>query len=480
MTVRDEMPYIPLEPKAKKRALAGALMIWAHYLMFVMTMPAAMPTIMQGYDMMGWSAILGGVCSVLACVAVPIGGKLGDQFGRRKVCLLVGYTLFALLILSSIRTNRVIFSVLYVGISLCNGILSPYPLTILSDLSTTRERPKLVGIYSALNGIAYLAGMVMGGIITDYIGELFTFIFFMPIGLLGILLLTIYYPNKRADHHASIDKKGLLLMVSSISSILVWCSFGGTQFPRFSLLGISLLVLGGVLLVALIRVEQHVAEPLIDITMFRYKPFVIAFVSFAVIPFMTSQYSSQLILFGQLSLGLSATVSSTLTLPKNLVFAIFPPLVSALLARDSRRYRKVFLLYGIILSVGSIFVATWGRNTSIWYIYGVMAVIGVCSCVSNSFPLYAQITLPQKRVGLASSMIMFGSSFGTAVCSAVYNVVYNGRYQRAMELGGGEHLADAIAEIFSIMARFTIACGVIITVCTLLLVPRGEPKRYTE
>lgn len=480
MVIQNEIPYIPLEPKAKKLALAGALMVWAHYLMFVMTMPAAMPTIMQGYDMMGWSAILGGVCSVLACVAVPIGGKLGDQFGRRKVCLLVGYTLFALLILAAFRTNRVIFSVLYAGISLCNGILSPYPLTILSDLSTTKERPKLVGIYSALNGIAYLAGMVMGGVITDYIGPHFTFVFFMPIGLLGILFLTLYYPNKAAEHHASIDKKGLVLMVCSISSILVWCSFGGTQFPRFSPLGISLLVLGGVLLAVLLWVEKRTEEPLIDLTMFRYKPFVIAFVSFAVIPFMTSQYSSQLILFGQLSLGLTATMSATLTLPKNLVFAIFPPLVSRLLTKDSRRYRKVFLTYGIVLAIGSTFVATWGRDTSIWYIYAVMAVIGICSCVSNSFPLYAQITLPQRRVGMASSMIMFGSSFGTAVCSAVYNVVYNQRYQRAMELGGGEHLADAIAEIFSIMARFTVACGVIITVCTLLLVPRGEPKRYTE
>jgi len=469
--VRDEVAYIPLETREKKRALVGTYLLWFHHVLFSLTTPVILPSVMETYDMMGWYAILSGLSALLGCVAVPIGGKLGDIYGRRRVCLLCGYSVLGLMILCAFQTSGPIFIGIYSLVSFLNGVLGSYPITILSDLSTTYERPRLVGLYSAVNGVGFFVGMLLGGVIADYIGAFYGFVFFMPIGLTGVLLLTWNYPNKPADHHVPIDKIGLVLMVASVSCILAWCFFGGLLFPRGSALGIALLVGGVVLLGVLLRVERRISEPLLDLNMFRYKPFIVASVSFVLFPFFANLCSSLLILYGKTTLGLSATMSASLALPKNLMFSLIPPFVGAWLGRDYARFRPVFLSCGGAMAVGSLIAATWNGNTPVLFIYLTMVIFGVSSCSTNTFPLYVQVTLPQKDIGIASSMVMFFNAFGGALYNALYNIAYNGRYQEAMAQGGGEHLAKAINEVFSQMALWSALGGIIVVALAFFLVP---------
>lgn len=473
---KEEIAYIPLEPKAKKRALAGTYLLWFHQVLFGLCTPVILPTVMETYNMMGWYAILSGLSALLSCVSVPIGGKLGDIYGRRKVCLLCGYSVMVLMVLCVFQTSGPVFIGLYCVVSFLNGILGAYPITILSDLSTTYERPRLVGLYSAVNGLGFFAGLLLGGVIADYIGAFYGFVFFMPIGLTGILLLTWNYPNKPADHYVPIDKVGLVLMVASVSCILSWCFFGGILFPRGSALGIALLVGGGVLLGVLLWTESRIAEPLIDLRMFRHKPVVVASVSFTLFPLFANLCASLLILYGKTTLGLSATMSASLSLPKNLMFSLLPPLVGAWLGRDYARFRTVFLACGTAMTVGSLISATWSGSTPVIFIYLTMVIFGVCSCTTNTYPLYVQVTIPQKDVGIASSMVMFFNAFGAALYNAFYNIAYNGRYQRAMELGGGEHLAKAINEVFSTMALWSALGGAIVVALAFFLVPGHKRK----
>lgn len=478
MAIQIAPAYIQLEEKAKKRALLGIYLLWAHRVLFSFTTPVVLPAVMESYDMMGWYAIQSGLAALLGCITAPIGGKLGDIFGRRKICLPLAWTMLAFTVLCTLKLPGPVFFVAYIMVSFLNGFLSAYPISIISDLSTTAERPRLVGLYATINGVGMIVAMLLGGVIADNLDPFLGFALFAPVGALGLILLSAYYPNKPADHKVSVDKWGILLMSCGVSAILIWCFFGGVLFPRVSVLGIALIVMGAILIVTLFWVEKRVKEPLIDLGMFRRKPFAQSALACFLITPMPTLCSSILILFGSVSLGLSNTVTGTLALPKNILFALLPSVLGTWLGRDFRRFRTIFFLCGATTALGSFISATWNISTPILAIYLTMLLFGVStSCQATAIQLYVQVTLPQKELGVAAAMVSFSGSIGSAIFNAAYNIVYNSKYAAAMELGGGEHLAHAITEVFSSMSILTGVCGALIVAVTLLLIPKGSGGR---
>jgi len=422
--------------------------------------------------------VLTGICALLAAVAIPIGGKLGDRFGRRRMCLWVGYIRILLMTSCAIPTSGPVFFVMYCIARTLGGVMSAFPAAILSDVTNKEERPRFFGIYGGINGAAFVFGLFLGGVIVDYLGGLSAFVLFAPFGLTALILITRFFPNKPSENPAPIDVRGMVLMTLGVGSVLVWCSFGGRFFSRTSPFGIALLVAGAVFLWLLFRVEQKVPDPLINLKMFRMKPLIISFSGNLLIAPMMSTFSSVLILFGEHSLGLSATVCGTLALPKNIMFALVPPLLGAWLAKDHSRFRITFLGAGIFLTAGCVIASFWNTSTPVLTIYLSMLVLGVGTCCQTvSIQPYTQVKVPQKDLGVATAMVSFANSFGVVIFNVVYNMVYNPRYNAAVELGAETHLPAAMTEIFSIMCVFSAFCCALIVVLTLILVPRKEGKR---
>ena len=109
-----------------------------------------------------------------------------------------------------------------------------------------------------------------------------------------------------------------------------------------------------------------------------------------------------------------------------------------------------------------------------------MILFGIAtSCQATAIQLCVQVSVPQKDLGIGSSMVIFGNSIGSAIYSAFYNVVYNSKYNEAIALGGGEHLSRAITEVFSAISLLSAICGVLVVIANLLIVPK-EPQRETE
>lgn len=472
--------HIQLEDKAKKSILVGIFLFYFNRVLFTFTVPVIMPSVMEEYGLMGWYAIQSGLNALMSCIAMPIGGKIGDIFGRRKVFLLGGYTTLGLSLLCSIRLTGPLFFGLYTVISFLNGLIGSYTASMISDVTTTRERPRLFGIMSTINGIGVVIGLPLGGIIADYLGAFWGFAVYVPLGVIGILLIARYYPNRPADHHVAVDKMGIGLIACSFGSILAWCFFGGVLFPRVSAIGITLLVLGGIFLVILLRAESRIEEPLLDLKMFRHKAFTASFLTYLFIAPMPNLCSSVLILYGKMGLGLSATVASTLAMPKNIVFCILPTFMGIWLGRQYKNFRRIFILCGATIAIGSFISASWGLDTALIAIYLTMILFGVAtSCQATAVQLCVQVSLPQKDLGVASSMVIFGNSVGSALYNAFYNIVYNSKYNAAMALGGGEHMAQAMTDVFSAMSILSAVCGVAIVILNILIVPQ-QPQHEKE
>ncbi len=470
-------PYVKLEKKRKYGAIAGAGLLWFYNLIFSFTMPVVLPTLMETYGMMALYAVLGGITSLLLCIATPIGGKLGDRFGRRRICLFAGFMRLALMVFCAIPTSGPVFFAVYVTGNLLGGLLSAFPAAILGDVTTAEERPRWFGVFGTINGAALFLGLLCGGIIVDFLGAFSVFLVFAPFGLASMLLLACCYPNHPVPNPSPIDGAGMVLLGGGFACILAWCAFGGTIFPRVSPIGIGLLALGVALFAVLLIVERRVKDPLLNLKLFRLKPFSMSFWAYLLIAPMMCLCSAQLVLFGQRAIGLTAAVSGTLAVPKNLMFLIFPSMLGAWISRDHHRFRPAFLVCGTAITVACAIASTWTVSTPILAIYLTMIVFGVGSCFQAvSIQPYMQVSVDPRDMGIASAMILFANSFGVAIFNAVYNIFYNARYAAAVEMGGGEHLATAMADTFSAMAIFSAVCGAILVVLALVLIPRRRAE----
>lgn len=464
-------PYIALERKAKGRVIAGAGLLWFYNLIFSFTMPVVLPTLMKHYGLLGFLAVLSGLTSLLLCIATPIGGKLGDRYGRRRVCLAAGYLRLALMLFCAIPTNGALFFAAYVTGNLLGGILSAFPSAILGDVTVPEERPRWFGLFGTINGAALFFGLLCGGIIVDLLGAFSVFLVFAPVGFAAMALLTAYYPNRPTPGKVSADRAGIFLLGCGFACILSWCAFGGLLFPRASVLGGVLLIAGVVLLLLLFWVETRAADPLLDLRLFRIKPFAMSFFAYLLIAPMMCLCSSLLVLFGQMGLGLSAMVSGTLAVPKNILFLVGPVFLGGWIARDVRRFRTAFLLCGAAIIAASAFSACWSASKPLSAIYATMLVFGVGSCFQAvSIQPYMQTAVEPKDMGVASAMILFANSIGIAVFNAFYNIVYNAKYN-AVAAGTDGTVSQVIVETFSAMSILSAVCGGILILCVLRLIP---------
>lgn len=476
MIAAQPTPYLPLEPSAKGRVIAGASLLWFYNLIFSFAMPVVLPTLMGTYSMMGSYAILSGITALLLCIATPIGGKLGDRFGRRRVCLLAGSLRLALMLFCAIPTSGPVFFAAYVAGNLLGGILSAFPSAILADVTMPEERPRWFGLFGTINGAALFLGMLCGGIIVDLLGAFSVFLLFAPFGLISLILFARHLPNRPAETPTPIDVIGILLLGSSFACILTWCAFGGSLFPRLSPLGVSLLIVGTALLGLLLFAESRAKDPLLDLRLFRSKPFSMSFSAYLLIAPMMCLCSSLLVLFGQISLGLPAIVSGTLAMPKNIMFLLLPPVLGVWIAKDHRRFRPAFLICGAAITVASLIASFWNTTTPLPMIYLTMLIFGIGSCFQAvTIQPYMQVSVEAKDMGIASAMILFSNSIGIALFNAVYNIFYNSNYA-AVVSGSGQSMAQAIANTFSAMCVLSAICGFFLIVSTLIFVPRNARK----
>ena len=171
-----------------KRSILTALMVTTFLTAIDTTVvTTAMPAIAND---LGQTTLISWVFSIYlltTAVTTPIYGKLADLFGRKKI-FLFGTTVFLtgsfLCGLSGSMTQLM----LYRGIQgLGAGAVQPITMTIIGDLFTQEERAKLMGLFSAVWGVAAIVGPVIGGFFVDYVAWGWIFYINIQLDLLASL-----------------------------------------------------------------------------------------------------------------------------------------------------------------------------------------------------------------------------------------------------------------------------------------------------
>lgn len=428
-------------------ALALSLFVAALEMTVVST---AMPTVVSDLGGIQHYAWVFTAYMLSSTITVPIYGKLADLYGRKPI-VLFGSTLFLLSSLAcgfSTSMNMLIaFRVLQ---GLGAGAMQPIALTIIGDIYTLEQRGKVQGAFSAVWGIAGLAGPLTGGLIVKYLTWHWIFFINIPIGIASMVLLVAFFHEQlKPKVRARLDYAGAALLSSGVVALLF-----GVQGSGRTLLALPV---AAVLLTAFVFVELRAAEPIIPMSIFKIPTIAISSVAGAL--FSAAQFgaTTYVPLYVQGVLGGSATMAGGMITPMIVGWPLASLIGGRLMVRTGFR---PLIVGGLgLASIGTVLMALLLKPGASMLVPQIaMGLFGIgLGFAAMATMVAVQTTVGWELRGVATASSMFfrtiGGSLGVGVMGGVLVSQLmkdpNVPVSAATELLGPEHgrgLAPAVLE----------------------------------
>src|SRR4051812_49406469 len=265
----EEDPALGLPTRAKMEILFGVLLGLFLGALDQTIVGPALPTVvtqLQGNDYYVWVVT---IYLLTSTVRVPFWGKLSDLYGRKPV-FMVGIVIFlvgsALSGLSQNMTQLIAFRGLQ-GIGA--GSLFPVALAVIGDLFTPAERGKYQGLFGAVFGIAFVAGPLIGGWLTENLSWHWIFYVNIPIGIIALVVIQRLLPTvKTKSATRNFDLIGGTLFTVAMVFLLVGLT--NKQFSDWTDPTVGGFILIGIIGTALFIIAEHFAkEPIVPLDLWK-------------------------------------------------------------------------------------------------------------------------------------------------------------------------------------------------------------------
>jgi EmrB/QacA subfamily drug resistance transporter len=390
---------------------------------------------------------------LLAITALVVtAGRLGDQFGRKRL-FLVGMVLFALGSVVSGAANdelTLIFGRLLQGAGAAPML--PLSLAIVCNAFPAGEQARALGIWAAVSAIGLGVGPLVGGALVDIDWRLIFWIN-LPISALGIII-TLLAASESTDPGSErrVDVAGLAALALGLTAIvlaLVQARAWGSDAI------VALALAGATSLFAFWRIEHRVAGPIVDFSLFRNGPyFGASAAAFALVGaywsvmFFQSQYLQDV-------RGHSAVLSGLMILPVTVPMIFVSPFSGRLIARfGARRLMTAGMTLGV---VGLLALTQIDAGSSYALLLAGYLPFGVAlGLVYAPMSTAAMAVMPAAKVGIASGVLamdrVMAGTVTLAVTGAVFHALLGDSGSFADAVGGSTWVLVALCAVGTVLA----------------------------
>src|SRR4051794_17170087 len=256
--------------------LAGTFMVVLDFFIVNVALPSMQSDLHASNGAIEW--VVAGY-ALTSAVLLITAGRLGDQFGRRRV-FSTGLALFTL---ASAACGIADSAEVLVAARLVQGaaaaILMPNVLSIIGVTYTGADRTRALTAYSLVMGLAAVGGQLIGGALVQAdvagLGWRSCFLINVPIGLAALALAPHLVPESRTEQASRLDLMGTLLVTAGLSAVVLPLVEGRQHgWPTWTLVSLAA---APALLAAFFVHQRRLARrggmPMLDTSLFAHRTF---------------------------------------------------------------------------------------------------------------------------------------------------------------------------------------------------------------
>jgi EmrB/QacA subfamily drug resistance transporter len=402
----------------------------------------------------GYSLAFGGL--------LLLGGRLSDRFGRKRM-LVIGMIGFAAA--SALGGAATGFGILLIARAVqgaFGALLAPAALSTLTVTFTNpAERGKAFGVFGAIAGAGGAVGLLLGGILTEYLSWRWCLYVNVVFALIAVTLALRLLPRDPRVTGVHVDIPGTVLVVAGLVAFVYGLSEAETK-GWGAPLTIGLLVGGVVLLILFVLVERRVAHPLLPMRIvldrFRGGSYLAIGLSaigmFAIFLFLT-YYLEEILRYSPVVTGVA-----------------FLPLIAALIASSTsssallmpRVGPRILIPLGLLIAAGGLVIlaANLGVNTN----YAAVILPGLIvtglglGLVFSSAMNAATYGADAADAGVASAMVNTCQQVGGSIGTALLNTIAASALSSYLVTHGTSPIAAANAAVHSYVVAFWVAAAI--------------------
>jgi EmrB/QacA subfamily drug resistance transporter len=394
----NALPHTPSNYRVTALIIACALFMEQ---MDSTVLATALPTMARDFGVPATSMSSALTSYLLAlAIFIPASGRLADRFGSRTIFRAAILIFVGGSMLCGQATSLPFMMVARFLQGLGGAMMIPIGRLVLLRSVAKEDMVQAMSwlIMPAL--IGPILGPPVGGAIVTYLDWRWIFYLNVPIGLLGVILVTRFIGEVREDRPAKFDVPGFILSGVSLGCLL----FGFEMTSRTGELSraVVLIAVGLVAGVAYIRHAKHRSDPILDLSLMRIPTFRLSVIGGSLTRITQGAQPFLLPMMLQLGFGMTAAASGAITIAG----AIGSLMMKSLAPRVLRRFgfRNSLIVGGLCASSGYAVAGLFRPDWPIPAIFGVLMISGFF--MSFQFSAYNTIAydeIPSSRMSSATS-----------------------------------------------------------------------------
>jgi EmrB/QacA subfamily drug resistance transporter len=383
-------------------------------------------------------------------VFMPISGWFADRFGASSVFRTAIFVFMLGSALCGMSTNIVELTAARFLQGVGGAMMNPVGRLLILRATDKKNLLTAMAWLQFPARLGPIIGLPLGGFITTYFSWRWNFFINIPIGLAGIIAVTIFIDDTAGDHTRRLDVGGFVLSGLGLAALMYGLDLlGHNAIDLVTILGTF--GAGMVLLYFAIERSRLHEHPLFDLSLLKFPTFTTNIAAGSLFRYGSDSMPFLLPLLFQLVLDFSPFESGMLTLA-GAIGALFTRVCIKMILRRFG-FRTVLIVNGFIGAASILICVFYSESTSITFIFVTLCLGGFfqsLQIISMNTLAYAEV--PHEKLSAATSLAgmiqQLSSAIGIAVAAIVLNTILK-IYAVSIPTAWHFHLALAVMALIT-------------------------------